>query len=534
MVRNGTVYNGSGSDGVVADVAVAGDTIVGIGEGLQADGGVDGAVVVDATGLAVAPGFVNPLSHSYASMLADGRSLGELTQGVTTQVFGEGQSMGPLTPAMAERMRARQGLLRFDVCWSRLSEYLAHVEARGTSQNVASFIGATTLRIHAVGYEDRPATARELDLMGGLVREEMADGALGIGSALIYPPGVFASTRELVELCREAGRHGGSYSSHLRSEGDRLLEGVEELLHIAREAEVPALIHHLKAAGRGNWPKLDPAVDLVERARASGAAITADVYPYTAGATALAATIPPWFHDGGLERLQERLADGAMRAAMRAAIESSSDGWENLHQAAGGADGVLLLSVRDEERHHWQGRTLAEVAEAEGVDPIEALFDLVLVDGAQATAAYFIISEDNLRRELVLPWVSFGSDAASMAAEGVFLASSTHPRSYGTFARMLGRYVREEKLLSLPAAVRRLTRLPADSLGLHRRGRLEPGYFADIVVFDPGAVADRATYRDPHRYSVGVRDVIVNGQLTLRDGQFTGTLAGRVLHGPGR
>ena len=528
VIKGGQVFDGNGGDGVAVDIAIAGDQVVAVGD-VDSRDAID---VIDADGLAVAPGFINMLSHSYTSILIDPRSLGELTQGVTTQIFGEGRSMGPWTEEMRLQFE-RNGGGKYDAPWTRLSEYLAHVEKRGTSQNVASYIGATTLRIHGVGYEDRPATARELDLMRGLVAEEMADGALGIGSALIYPPAFFAGTDELTELCRAASPYGGRYISHLRSEGNRFVEAVDELLGIARDAEVPAEIYHLKAAGRSNWPKIDTVIERVERARGDGLRITADVYTYTAGATALYSSIPPWFHEGGLEKLLQRLQDASARAEMRKAIEVDSDDWENLYLASGGAEGVLILSTRNPELRHLQGRTLADIAAAESRDPIDLLLDLVARDGVYIGAAYFIISEDNLRRQIQLPWVSVGSDAASQAPEGAFLDASTHPRSYGTFARFLGTYVREEKLLPLGEAIRRLTSLPADNLSLEGRGRLTPGAFADVVVFDPATIAATATYEHPHSLSVGVRDVLVNGRVTLRDGTCTGTLAGRALR-PGR
>jgi N-acyl-D-amino-acid deacylase len=529
IIRGGTVYDGSGSPPVDADVAIAGDQIAGIGDFAADAAAGDVGLVLDARGMAVAPGFINMLSHSYVSILLDPRSLGELKQGVTTQIFGEGSSMGPWTDAMHTRFVEHQARGRFDVPWTRLSEYLAHVEQRGASQNVASYIGATTLRINAVGYDARPASDAELDRMRALVAEEMADGALGIGSALIYPPAFFAGVEELTALCLAAAPYGGRYISHLRSEGNRFVEAVEELLTISRDAEVPAEIYHLKAAGPANWPKMDTVVDLVEAARAVGEPITADVYTYTAGATALYSAVPPWFHDGGVEKLYDRLADPVIRSEVKRAILLDSDEWENLYLASGGAEGVLILSCRAPDLRDCQARTLAAIAADRGADPVDTLIDLLLHDRTYIGAAYFIIDEDNLRRQIQLPWVSVGSDAASQAAEGEFLESSTHPRSYGTFARFLGTYVREEKLISLEEGIRRLTSLPAANLGLARRGALAAGNFADVVVFDRDTVAATATYESPHSYAIGVRDVIVNGSVTLRDGEFTGSLAGRAL-----
>ena len=532
IIRNGVIYDGSGGDPYVADVAVARDAIAQIGDLADAHA----ATVIDASGFAVAPGFINMLSHSYMSILQDPRSLGELKQGVTLQIFGEGGSMGPLTDDMQARMRKSMAeeAIPVDVAWRSLAEYLQHTERVGVSQNVASYIGATTLRQYAIGADDRPATAAELDTMCGLVRDEMSAGALGIGSSLIYPPAFFATTEELIALCAAAAPYHGKYISHMRDEGNRLIEAVEELLRISREGGVPAEIYHLKQAGRSNWNKLDRVIEMVESARSAGQQITADMYTYTAGATGLSNSIPPRFHDGGPLKLFERLADPATRREIHDAISSPGDDWENLYRAAGGAEGVLILGVRKEENRHLQGKTMAEVAEIEGKDPIDALMDLVLRDRSRVDTAYFSISEDNLKRQIPLPWMSFGSDSPSTAAEGAFLKRSTHPRAYGCFARLLGRYVREERLISLPEAIRRLTRLPADNLRLDRRGRLEPGYFADIVVFDPASVADRATWVDPHQYAVGVRDVVVNGALTLREGEHTANFAGRAVYGPGK
>lgn len=529
LLRGGTVHDGSGGDPFVADIAVAGDRIAAITRRPEDRGAPPEAhTVVDCHGLVVTPGFINVLSHAYVSMLLDPRSLSDLRQGVTTEVFGEGSSMGPWTPAMRERFVEHQAQGRFDVPWTRLGEYLDHCERTGVAQNVASFIGATTLRVNGVGYDDRPATADELNQMRALVGEEMADGALGIASALIYAPGFYASTEELTELCRVAGAHGGMYISHLRSEGDRFLEALDELLVIARDAELAAEVYHLKAAGQTNWPKMEQAIAVIEAARDAGRRITADVYPYTAGGTAVAASIPPAFHDGGIEALVARLGDPVARAAMREEIASPGDGWENLFLASGGGDGVLVMAIGVEDLRRHQGRTLSEIAEAEGTDAIDALLSLVERD-PRAGAAYFIISDDNLRRQLTLPWLSVGSDAQSIAAEGPFLDAAVHPRAYGTFARVLGRYVRDEKLLPLAEAVRRMTALPAGTLGLVDRGHLAVGAFADIAVFDAERIIDRATYADPHRYAEGVHHVVVNGVLSLQDGDHTGAFGGRAL-----
>jgi N-acyl-D-amino-acid deacylase len=490
--------------------------------------------VIEAGGLAVCPGFINMLSHSHYSVLVDGRSMSELKQGVTTQIVGEGYSPGPLTAAERELLIEKQ-TWKFDVPWLRLSEYLSHVEAKGVSQNFASFVGESTLRMHGPGHENRPVSEQEMERMCGVFEEEMADGALGLGTSLIYPPAFFFSTEELIALARVASRYDGKYISHMRSEGTRLLEAIDELVRISREAGLPGEIWHLKAAGQDSWHKMQQAIDRVEAARAEGLEIRANVYTYTAGATGLSNSIPPWFHEGGPPKLYERLANPDERAKMRAAIEQGAgDNWENLSARVGGPEGILILGVRKEENRRYQGKNLAQVAEMMGVDPLDAMFNLIESDRSRVDTAYFMISEDNVRLGLSQPWVSIGSDAASTAAEGVFLKTSTHPRAYGCFARFLGKYVREEKLLTLSEAIRRMTSLPADNLGLSGRGRLQEGYYADVVIFDPEKIADLATYESPQQYAVGVRDVVVNGKVTLRNGEFSGALAGRALYGPGR
>jgi N-acyl-D-amino-acid deacylase len=531
VIRGGTIYDGSGDDPIIGDVAVIGDEIAAVGVIEE----TEALEVIDAEGLAVAPGFINMLSHSWFSILHDPRSLGELKQGVTTQVMGEGWSMGPINEEMGKLMlRMKAGLEVGEIEWTRLSEYLAHVEKRGASQNVASFIGATTLRIYALGHENRPPTPAELDVMKALTEEEMAEGALGIGSALIYSPGSYAPTEELMEISKSASKHRGKYISHLRSEGNEFLESLGELLRISREAEIPAEVWHLKAAGSSNWSKMDQAVELIESARQKGEPITADMYPYTAGATSLGAAIPPWFHEGGFEKLLERLGSPDVRAEIKRAIEESEEGWENLYKGCDGPENVLILGVQKEELKSYQGMSLAEVAQAQDKDPVECLMDLVLEAESRVGAAYFMMSEDNVRKQIALPWVSFGSDARSMAPEGAFLNSQSHPRSYGTFARVLGHYVRDEGLLSLQEAIRRLSKFPAETLELDRRGSLRPGYFADIAIFDHQVIADTSSYKNAHSFAVGMNHVVVNGRTALRDGEFTGNFAGRAVFGPGK
>ncbi|MFI6505878.1 amidohydrolase family protein [Nonomuraea typhae] len=524
MIRGGTVHDGTGGPGRVADVLVEGDRIVAIGPGLDGHG----APALDATGLVVSPGFVNVLSHAYFTLESDGRGLSDLYQGVTTQIFGEGLSIGPLTPALRAELEASFGSGTPPLVWERLSEFLAHLESKGVVQNVASFVGAHNLRMMGAGSDDRPMSAAELSHVQGVLGEEMADGALGLGSALIYPPGCFAPTAELVALCQVVARYDGMYISHLRSEGDHFLDAVDELIEIGRRAGVRAEIYHLKAAGRHNWPKMTRAIERIEAARAGGQPVTADIYPYLAGQTQLAAAIPPHFHEGGHAALAARLADPAERARIREGVRTPSDRWENIYLASGGADGVMLLPGPEGPAARYRGLSLGQAAQERGADPVEMLLELVEQDPA-LYAMYFMMNEDVLRAALRNPWVSVGSDAESCAAEPPHTDVPTHPRAYGTFARILGTYVRDEGLLSLGEAVRRMTSLPAGNLGLRDRGVLTAGAYADIVVFDPDTVTDLATYEDPHRYARGVRHVVVNGETAFADGRPTGRLPGRAL-----
>jgi N-acyl-D-aspartate/D-glutamate deacylase len=530
VIRGGTVYDGTGGPGQRADVAIRGDRIAAIGD----LAGLPATTAIDATGLAVAPGFINMLSWSTESLLIDGRSQGELREGVTTEIFGEGSSMGPLTPDMKRRAVEQMGDLKYSITWTSLSEYLKQLEEQGISQNVASFIGATTVREHVIGLEDKPPTAAQLDEMRALVRDEMEAGALGIGSSLIYAPAFYASTDELIELCKVAARYRGKYISHMRSEGNRLLEAVDELIRISREAGIPAEIYHLKAAGRSNWSKMDRVIARIEAARREGLKITADMYTYPAGATGLDASMPPWVLDGGYDAAYKRLADPEMRKKIAAAIRTPSDEWENLYRAAGSADRVLLVGFKSEKLKPLTGKTLADVARMRGEDPVETIMNLVLEDRSRVDTVYFMMSEENIRKQIVLPWVSFGSDAASMSPEPPFTKSSAHPRAYGNFARVLGKYVRDDKALAMPDAIRKLSGLPATNLELDRRGFLKEGMFADVVVFDPATIADRATFENPHQYAVGVRHVFVNGSQVIKDGEHTGRKPGRALWGPGK
>jgi N-acyl-D-amino-acid deacylase len=530
VIRGGTVYDGTGAPGVRADVAIRADRIAVVGDLSKSAA----PITIDASGLAVAPGFINMLSWSTDSLLVDGRSQGELREGVTTQIFGEGSSMGPLTPEMKKRAVEQMGDLKYDITWTTLSEYLRELERRGVSQNVASFIGATTIREHVIGLEDKKPTAKQLDDMRALVKQEMEAGALGIGSSLIYAPAFYASTDELIELCKVAAQYRGKYISHIRSEGNRLIEAVDELIRISREAHIPAEIYHLKAAGQANWPKMDQVIARVEAARREGMKITADMYTYTAGATGLDASMPPWVLDGGYDAAYKRLSDPETRKKIAEAVRTPSNDWENLYLAAGSADRVLLVEFKSDKLKPLTGKTLAEAARLRGEDPIDTIMNLVLEDHTRVGTVYFMMSEDNVRKEIALPWVSFGSDAGSMAPEPPFTKSSAHPRAYGNFARVLGKYVRDEKALTLEDAIRKLSGLPATNLELDHRGFLKPGMFADVVVFDPATIADRATFEHPHQYAVGMRHVFVNGKQVLKDGDHTGAKPGRALWGPGK
>jgi N-acyl-D-amino-acid deacylase len=529
IIRGGTVYDGSGRRPVKADVGIKNDRIAAIGNLSRATA----TSVVDAGGLAVAPGFINMLSHSETSLITDPRSLSEIKQGVTTQIFGE-LSMGPLSEEMKRRGRGSQVDARFDIEWTTLVEYLSFLEKRGISQNVASFIGAAIIREYVIGLEDKPPTPEQLNQMRELVRREMEGGALGITTALIYPPAFFAKTEELIELCKVAAKYKGKYTAHMRSEANQLIEAVEETIRISREAGLPAEIYHLKAAGEANWPKMDQVIKMIERARRRGLKITADMYTYTAGGTGLDASMPPWVFEGGREAGYKRLQDPEVRKKIADAIRTPSNDWENLYYLAGSPDRLVLASFRSEKLKPLVGKTLGEVAKMRGKDPIETIMDLVLEDRSRIGTIYFLMNEDNVKKQIRLPWVSFGSDAASIAPEGVYLRSAAHPRAYGNFARLLGKYVRDEKVISLSEAVRRLTSLPATNLGLADRGFLKKGMFADVVVFDPLTISDRATFENPHQLSVGVRDVFVNGVQVLKNGEHTGAKPGKALWGPGK
>ena len=530
VIRGGTVYDGSGKTPVKADVAIKGDRVVKIGDLSKASA----KTVIDATGMAVSPGFINMLSWSTESLIIDPRSLGELKQGVTTQIFGEGDSMGPLNDRMKAWMKSEQGDLKYDITWTSLADYLNFLERKGVSQNVASYIGATTVRRYVIGDEDKPPTLEQLDQMREVVRKEMENGALGIGSSLIYAPAFYAKTDELIAMCKVASQYKGKYISHMRSEGNQLIEAVDELIRISREANIPAEIYHLKAAGKENWPKMERVLKMVEDARKSGLKITADMYTYPAGATGLDASIPPWTLSGGYPELFKRIKDTETRKKILDEMRTETNKWENLRLAAGSPDRILLVAFKNDKLKPLTGKSLAEVASMRGTDPENTILDLMLEDGSRVGTVYFLMSEDNIKKQIAFPWVSFGSDAESVAPEGVFLKSNPHPRAYGNFARLLGKYVREEKVIPLREAIRRLSSLPAGNLGLADRGLLKEGYFADVVIFDPATISDRATFDRPHQFAVGVRDVFVNGVQELRNGEHTNSFAGKALWGPGK
>ena len=519
LIKNGTVYDGTGSTPINADIAIKGDRIVAIG-GLK---NASARIVIDARGLAVAPGFINMLSWAGTSLIVDYRSQSEIRQGVTTEILGEGTSMGPLNAEMKQRLLAQQGDVKFEIPWNTLAEYLSYMEKRGVTPNVASFIGAGTVRTYVIGLEDKKATPEQLVQMREVVRREMEAGALGIGSSLIYAPDTYASTEELIEMSKEAAKYQGKYISHMRNEGDALIEALEELLRISREAGIPAEIYHLKASIERNWDKMDRVIAMVNAARRDGLKIRADMYLYTASSNSIESRIPSWAHSGGDEAMYKRLEDPVTRKKIS----------DEMHQR-GPMARTLLIGLRPAKLKPLIGKTLAEAAAMRGKDEVETLLDLVLEARSRIQVVTFTMSEENIKKELRQPWVSLCSDASSMAAEGSFLESSTHPRAYGNFARLLGKYVREEKVITLQDAVRRMSGLPAGNLGLDHRGLLKEGYFADVVVFDPGTIADKATYESPHQYAVGIKQVFVNGVQVIKNGEHTGAKPGRALWGPGK
>lgn len=528
VIRDGMIYDGYGFEPYVGDVAVQDDKIVLIGEKISAKGKTE----IDAAGLAVAPGFINMLSWATTSLIADGRSLSDIKQGVTLEVFGEGWSMGPLNEEMKAQERANMNEFKYEVDWTTLGEYLESLEKRGVSTNIASFLGATTLRIHEIGFEDRPPTEEELKNMQALVREAMEEGALGIGSSLIYAPAFYSSTEELIALCKVVSEYDGMYISHIRSESNQFLEALDELITISKEANIRAEVYHLKAGGKPNHYKMDLAIEKINKARESGLEISTDMYTYIAGATGLNAYMPPWVQEGGYEKWVERLKDPIIREKVKIEMTQDTDKWENLGYLAG-PDGVLFSNFRNPDLRKYIGKTLQDVADEEGKHYADVAMDFVIQDGSRVGVVYFLMSEENVKKQIQLPYMSFGSDAGSIAPEGEFLKSNPHPRAYGNFARLLGKYVREEKVISLEEAIYKLTSLSAKKLKIKNRGLLKEGYYADIVMFDPKTVSDHATFENPHQLATGMHHVFVNGTQVLKNGEHTGAMPGRVVRGPG-
>lgn len=529
IIHNGIIYDGNGGEPYKGDIGIKGDTIAFIGD----LSGVSSQFSIDAKGMAVAPGFINMLSWATESLIEDGRSQSDIRQGVTLEVMGEGWSMGPLNATQKEREQNSQGDIKYKIEWNTLGEYLRFLEKKGVSCNVASFVGATTIRDHVIGEDNRDPTAPELDSMKALVRQAMEEGAMGVGTSLIYPPAFFAKTNELIELCKEASKYGGSYISHMRSEGNKLYEALEELIAIAREANIHAEVYHLKAAGKDNWGKMDSVIKRIERARKEGLNITADMYNYLAGATGMTAAFPPSLQDGGFGKLRERLMDPTIREEMKIAMKSNAADWENLYYGAGTPENVLLLSFKQDSLKKYTGKSLAEVAKIRNKTPEETAMDLIIQDSTRVGVAYFLMNEENVKKQIALPWLSFGSDEGSYSNEGVFLKSNAHPRAYGNVSRLLGKYVRDEKIISLQEAIRKLSKLPAANLKIQKRGELKKGYYADIVIFDPAKVKDNSTFDKPHQYSEGMIHVLVNGVQVLKDGEHTGKKPGKFVKGPG-
>jgi N-acyl-D-amino-acid deacylase len=526
VVQGGQIFDGSGGPPYLGDVGIRGERIVYVGPPRS----MRAKQVIDAHGKAVSPGFVNMLSQAQESMIADGREESDLFQGVTLEVMGEGDSMGPLTDAMAVRNASRQSDIKYPIDWRTLGQYLEAREQAGTSLNIASFVGATTVRDFVLGEGDVQPSPEQLQKMRALVRQAMEEGALGVSSALIYTPAAFAKTDELAALATEAGMCGGIYITHMRSEGDRLLEAVDETISIARQSGAPAEIYHLKAGGKSNWPKLDELIAKVNSARASGIRITADMYTYTAGGTGLDAAMPPWVREGGLEEWAQRLKNPEVRARVAKEMDDPHADYENMYAKAG-PDGMILAAFKSEKLKPLTGKSLTEVASMRHESPEDAAMDLVIEDGSRVGVIYFLMSEDNVRKETTLPWMSFASDAEAPSPEGIFLESNSHPRAYGNFAKLLATYVRTDKAITLQDAIHRLSALPAANLSLKDRGLLRNGYFADIVVFNPTEIQDHSTYIKPHQLASGVSDVIVNGHLALSNGIATAAHSGKFVRG---
>jgi N-acyl-D-amino-acid deacylase len=529
IIRNGLIYDGKGGEPYKADIAINADTITEIGDLSGSKGSED----IDVHGLAVAPGFINMLSQADESLIEDGRSQSDIRQGVTLEVMGEGSSMGPLNPKMKIQMVNGEGDIHYKVAWNTLGEYLNYLQKKGVSCNVASFIGAGTVRTNIIGEDNRPPTPAELEQMQLLVKQAMQEGAMGVGTSLMYPPDSFAKTGELIALCKVASKYGGIYISHMRSESNKINEALAELITISKQANIHAEIYHFKVAGKDNWHNMDSVIRQVEDARKQGLNITANMYTYIASATGLTASFPPSLQDGGFDKLRQRLQDPVIRSQMAKAIHINATDWDNAYYSAGSPDNVLLLSFKQDSLKKFTGKTLAEVAKIRKQSPEETAMDLIVQDSTRIGVAYFEMNEANIKKEIALPWVSFCSDEGSYTNQGVFLKSSAHPRAYGSFIRVLGKYSRDEKVITLQDAIRKLAYLPATNLKIKKRGALLKGYYADIVVFDPSKVQDHATFAKPHQYATGILDVFVNGEQVLKDGNHTGAMPGRFIKGPG-
>ena len=528
IIRNGMVYDGNGGEPFKADIAINNDTIAFIGDLKNAHAKNE----VDAGGKAVAPGFINMMGHSEETLFQDGRAQSDIRQGVTTEIFDE-MSYGPLNETMKKQLQKGQGDIKYNVTWNTLGEYMNTLEHKGISCNIASFVGAGTVRQYVIGEDDKAPTSQQLDSMKLLVDAAMEEGALGVTCALIYPPDNFAKTDELVALCKEASKYGGTYISHIRSEGNQLTQAVNEIITIAKEANIPVEICHLKAAGKDNWNKVDSVIAMVETARKQRISITANMYTYTAAATGLTSCFPPTLQDGGFGKLRIRLQDPVIRKQMVKVMHTNANDWENLYYGSGGPKNILLLQFKQDSLKKFTGKTVAEVARIRGTTPEETVMDLIVQDSTRVGVAYFLMDENNVKKEVALPWVSFGSDEASYTPEGVFLKSNAHPRAYGCFARVIGKYTRDEKLMPLQQAIYKLAKLPATNINLKKRGVLSVGNYADIIIFDPNTVQDHATYDKPHQYATGVSDVFVNGVQVLKGNEHTGASPGRFLKGPG-
>lgn len=528
IIRNGMVYDGNGGAPYKADIGINTDTIAFIGDLSKAKAIEE----IDVNGMAVSPGFINMMGHSEVSLIEDGRGQSDTRQGVTTEIFTE-FSMAPLNPYLKMQMQQDQGDIKFEVSWNTFGEYMNHLASKGIAPNIASFVGTGTIRQYVVGEDNREPTPKELDSMRLLVRTAMEEGALGVTNALIYPPDFFAKTEEIIALAKEAAACGGAYSSHMRSEGDKLTEGVNELIRIAKEANIRAELHHLKAAGKDNWQKMDSVIAMVNKARDEGIQVTADMYNYTAGATGLTATMPPTLQDGGFGKLRERLMDPVIRSAVKKEMDTKTGKWENFYYATGSPSNILLVGFKQDSLKKFTGKSLAEIAAIRGTSPEETAMDLIIQDSTRVGTVYFLMSEENVKKEIALPWVSFGSDEAAYTNEGVFLKSNAHPRAYGNFAKLLGKYVRDEKVIPLQQAIYKLSKLPAETLKLQKRGELKVGHYADIVVFDASTISDHATYEKPHQYATGMKHVFINGKQVIKNGEPTSEKPGRYLKGPG-